>query len=412
MRILYLTQWFDPEPAFKGAQFARALADHGHEVEVATGFPNYPGGKLYPGFRIRPYRRETIAGLKVHRLALFPSHDRSSVGRIANYLSFFLSALIFGLWRGRHYDVIYVYHPPLTPALAAAIFCRWHKKAFVVEIQDLWPDSVAASGMGNARIVGILDRLCHFVYARADCIIAQSRGMRARLETRGVAEEKLSTIFNWATYSDSAQVSVPAAVAEAFEHRTNIVYGGNLGQAQNLETVIRAAILAQAAVPAIRLHLIGDGVERDRLTALVEREGATDAVRLFPPVPRDAMDRIFDAADILVLHLNDDPLYDITIPSKTQHYLACGKPIVAGIGGDTAEILRNSDAALVSAPEDVEAIAASMIRIARMGPEERAAMGHNGLTYYRQHFAFDRAIDKTVDVIGQAAYRHTAEQQE
>ena len=100
MRILYLTQWFDPEPAFKGAQFARALADRGHEVEVATGFPNYPGGKLYSGFRVRPCRRETIAGLTVHRLALYPSHDRSSLGRIANYLSFFLSALLFGLSRG------------------------------------------------------------------------------------------------------------------------------------------------------------------------------------------------------------------------------------------------------------------------------------------------------------------------
>lgn len=412
MRILYLTQWFDPEPAFKGAQFARALADRGHEVEVATGFPNYPGGKLYPGFRILPYRRETIAGLTVHRLALYPSHDRSSLGRIANYLSFFLSALLFGLWRGGRYDAVYIYHPPLTPALAAAFFCRWHNTPFVVEIQDLWPDSVAASGMGNARIVAILDRLCRFVYARADRIIAQSRGMQARLESRGVEAEKLSTIFNWATYSDAAQVPVPEAVAEAFAGRINIVYGGNLGQAQNLDTVVRAAIRAQAEVPAIRLHLIGDGVERDQLAALVAHESAADAVRLLPPVPRDAMDRIFDAADILVLHLNDDPLYDITIPSKTQHYLACGKPIVAGIGGDAAAILRASRAASISAPEDVAAMAASMVRIAHMRPEERTAMGQRGLSHYRQHFAFDQAIDKTMDVIGRAAYRHRTGQQE
>lgn len=412
MRILYLTQWFDPEPAFKGAQFARALADRGHEVEVATGFPNYPGGKLYPGFRVRPYRRETVAGLTVHRLALYPSHDRSSLGRIANYLSFFLSVLIFGLRRGGRYDAVYVYHPPLTPALAAALFCRWHKKAFIVEIQDLWPDSVAASGMGNARIIAILDRLCNFVYARAGRIIAQSRGMQTRLESRGVPAEKLTTIFNWATYSDAAKIPVPEAVAKAFSGRINIVYGGNLGQAQNLEIVVRAAIRAQAEVPAIRLHLIGDGVERDRLAALVAHEGAADVVRLFPPVPRDAMDRIFDAADILVLHLNDDPLYDITIPSKTQHYLACGKPIVAGIGGDAAAILRDSGASLISAPEDIAAMAASMTGIARLSPDERTAMGQRGFSYYRRQFAFDQAIDKTMDVISQAAYRHLTGQQE
>lgn len=406
MRILYLTQWFDPEPAFKGALFAQGLAERGQEVEVATGFPNYPGGKLYPGFRIRAYQRETIAGLTVHRLPLYPSHSRSSFGRIANYLSFFLSALVFGLWRGGRYDAVYVYHPPLTPALAAAIFCRLHGKPFVVEIQDLWPDSVTASGMANPRITRILDRLCNFVYARAAHVVAQSRGMRARIEARGVPASKLSVIFNWATYSNAAQVPVPETVAQAFSGRINIVYGGNLGQAQNLETVVRAAIRAQADAPAIRLHLIGEGVEREQLRALVESEGAEDIVRIFPPVPRDAMDRIFDAADILVLHLNNDPLYDITIPSKTQHYLACGKPIVAGISGDTADILLDSQAALISAPEDVETMAASMVRIASMTPGERAEMGRSGASYYGQHFAFDQAIDKTLDIIEQATDRH------
>ena len=406
MRILYLTQWFDPEPAFKGALFAQGLADRGHEVEVATGFPNYPGGTLYPGFRIRPYQRETIAGLTVHRLPLYPSHSRSSFGRIVNYLSFFLSAFVFGLWRGGRYDAVYVYHPPLTPALAAAIFCRLHRKPFVVEIQDLWPDSVAASGMGNPRITRILNRLCDFVYARAAQVVAQSRGMRSRLETRGVPASKLSVIFNWATYSNAAQIPVPETVAQAFSGRINIVYGGNLGQAQNLETVVRAAIRAQTDAPAIRLHLIGEGVEREQLRALVKSEGAEDIVRIFPPVPRDEMDRIFDAADILALHLNNDPLYDITIPSKTQHYLACGKPVVAGISGDTAGILRDSQAALISAPEDVETMAASMVRIALMTPGERAKMGRRGASYYGQHFAFDQAIDKTLDIIEQATDRH------
>lgn len=412
MRILYLTQWFDPEPAFKGAQFARALADRGHQVDVATGFPNYPGGKLYPGFRIGPYRREPMAGLTIHRLALYPSHDRSILGRIANYLSFGMSTLAFGLWRGGQYDAVYVYHPPLTPALSAALFCRWHNKPFVVEVQDLWPDSVAASGMGSSHIVSILDRLCRFVYARADHIIAQSSGMCERLQSRGVPAEKLSTIFNWATYSDAAQVPLPTAVREAFSDRINFVYGGNIGQAQNLETVVRAAIRAQRTVPAIRLHLIGDGVEREQLAALVVREGAESIVRLFPPVPRDAMDRIFDAADILVMHLNDDPLYNITIPSKTQHYLACGKPIVAGIGGDAAAILHESGAALISPPEDVEMMAASMVAIARMSPEERALMGQRGLSHYQQKFAFEKAIDKTMDVIEQVAYRRQTAQQE
>lgn len=410
MRILYITQWFDPEPAFKGAQFARGLADRGHDVEILTGFPNYPGGKLYPAFRVRAYRHDVISGLNVHRVPLYPSHDRSSLGRIANYLSFFLSVLIFGLFRAGRYDAIYVYHPPLTPALAAALFCRWNNKPMVVEIQDLWPDSVAASGMAHPSVTRILTRLCDFVYRRADRVIAQSKGMRDKIESRGVSPEKLSVIFNWATYSQEADVPVPDAIAQSFSGRINIVYGGNIGQAQNLETVIRAAAVAHSTVPAIRLHLIGDGVEREKLQSLVDREGLPDVTRFFPPVPRDAMDRIFDAADILVMHLNSDPLYNITIPSKTQHYLACGKPVIAGISGNTADILRKSGAALVSTPEDVEAMADAMVRMASMDPEERRAMGRAGLNCYQREFAFEQAIDKTLDVIELAAYRHNQNQ--
>lgn len=400
MRILYLTQWFDPEPAFKGAAFARALADAGHEVEVATGFPNYPGGKLYPGYRVRPYHSETIAGLKVHRLPLYPSHDGSSFGRILNYLSFFISTLIFGLLKGGRYDIVYVYHPPLTPALAASLFCALRRRPFVVEIQDLWPDSVTASGMANPYIVGLLKRGCDFVYRRAARVIAQSDGMRAELARRGVPDDRLATIFNWATYLPAQPCqAMPQRIAETFSGRFNLVYGGNIGQAQQLDVLIKAAIAAQTKLPTIRLHLVGDGVERDGLQAMVRQADASDVVLFHDPVDRDVMDRVFDAADILTMHLMDDPLYLITIPSKTQHYLACGKPIVAGLLGEAGEILRRSGAAEVVAPGEPVALAAAMIRLCEHIPETRAAMGIAGRRYYDEHFSFAAAIEVTVATV-------------
>lgn len=397
MRILYITQWFQPEPAFKGIDFASALAASGHDVEVVTGFPNYPGGRVYPGYSLHPYRREVMNGIRIHRLFLHPSHDQSSIGRALNYLSFFLSVLVFGLIRGRKYDAVYVYHPPITPGLAAAIFTRLYRRRFIIEIQDLWPDSVGASGMAGGRVTAILGRLCGVVYRMADHIVPQSDGMRARLIERGVPAAKLSRIYNWATYIPPAADEHPETPPQ-FAGHLNVVYGGNLGQAQSLDSLIDAFDIARRKAPELRLHLFGDGIERERLARRAATRPDGDLV-LHGAVSRDRMDRIFDAADILAVHLKDDPLYTITIPSKTQHYLACGKPIIAGLAGEAAVILQRSGGAVVCAPDDVAAMAAGLERLATMSSSERAEMGQCARACYDEFFSMDRAVEKTIELI-------------
>lgn len=398
MRILFVTQWFDPEPAFKGGAFAAALAARGHRVEVVTAFPNYPGGKLYPGYRIRPYLRDEIEGVPVHRLAIWPSHDRSAIGRMANYLSFFVTLLCFGLMHGGKYDVIYVYHPPITPGCAAAIFACLYRRALVVEVQDLWPDSVSASGMASNLISKALNLACNFVYRHADLIVPQSEKMLERLAQRGVPRAKLRRLYNWATYqasSDAVDPVFPAGDA------LNIVYGGNLGQAQSLTHVIDAAAGAREQGAPVHLHFFGDGIERDQLERHA-RDLGVGAVTFHRPVDRRSMDRIFDAADALILHLKDDPLYEVTIPSKVQHYLAVGRPVIAGVAGEAAALLRASGAAIVCAPEDVNAMAAAMRDLASTAPAVRQAMGERGRDFYRQHFGFDRAITETLTILSEA----------
>ena len=198
-RILFLTQWFEPEPILKGIQFTRGLAEAGYEVEVATGFPNYPTGKLAPGYQLQPYALEIMEGIRVHRLFLVPGHDTSGLRRALNYLSFFASSLLFCLLRGGRYDVIYVYHPPITVGLAAAISGLFSRTPYILDVQDLWPDSVVVSGFkGTKRLGVVLGRLCAFVYGRAALVIAQSRAMSEILIERGVPDRKTVTIFNWA----------------------------------------------------------------------------------------------------------------------------------------------------------------------------------------------------------------------
>src|SRR5678816_898792 len=152
MRILLLTQWFDPEPTFKGLAFARELTRLGHEVQVLTGFPNYPGGKIYPGYRVRLVQRERIDGIDIIRVPLYPSHSRSRLGRIANYCSFAIAASVIGAMLARRPHVIYAYHPPATVGLPALFLRALFRARLVYDIQDLWPDTVAATGMMSSRL--------------------------------------------------------------------------------------------------------------------------------------------------------------------------------------------------------------------------------------------------------------------
>jgi colanic acid biosynthesis glycosyl transferase WcaI len=197
MRILILSQWFDPEPTFKGLAFARELVRRGHEVEVLTGFPNYPGGEVYPGFRVRPWQRERVGDISVLRVPLYPSHGRSVPGRLANYGSFALSASIGSAFVKRP-DVIYVYHPPGTIGLPAIIARVFRRAPVVYDVQDLWPDTVAATGtLTHSTVLRLLGRWCRLVYRNADRLVVLSPGFKTALMERGVPESKIDVIYNW-----------------------------------------------------------------------------------------------------------------------------------------------------------------------------------------------------------------------
>lgn len=394
-RILYLTQWFDPEPVVKGIKFAKALQDRGYSVEVITGFPNYPSGKIAAGYKLAPYRHEVVDGVRVHRVFLYPSHDHSSLGRALNFLSFFVSTLIFCLFNARRFDAIYVFHPPITVGLAAALSGFVTRRPFLIDIQDLWPDSVVASGMkGTGRLAKILGPICDFVYRRAALVIGQSRAMTECLIERGATRARTATIFNWAD-EDAARPRGTLDVASlGFEGRFNFVFGGNLGRVQGLETLVHAAKKAAREAPEIQLTLIGEGVEKQNLAKLIAEAGA-DNVVLRPGVPQSQIGDVFAAADVLTLHLIDDPLFAITIPSKTQFYMAMGKPILTGVPGEAARIVTDAGAGVAVAPQNVDAMADAMVRLARTSPETLARMGAAGRAAYERDFSFASAIRAT-----------------
>ena len=256
MRILMLTQLFQPEPNhLKGLEFAKELTRRGHAVEVLTGFPNYPGGKLYPGYRMRWRLHERMDGIPVTRVPLYPSHNRSGLGRFLCYSSFALSAACCGVFRVPRPDVVHVYQGPATLAWPAILLRKRYGTPYVLDIQDLWPDSVAASAMMKSRgALRAISAWCRWTYRGAARIVVLSPGYKKALVERSVPPDRIDVVYNWCDERSLKRFDKPAAVSDALglSKGFNVVYAGNLGVLQGLESVIRAAALLERAGAAMR----------------------------------------------------------------------------------------------------------------------------------------------------------------
>ncbi|WP_282064772.1 glycosyltransferase family 4 protein [Vibrio rotiferianus] len=402
MKILLLTQWFEPEPTFKGLLFAQALSEQGHEVEVMTGFPNYPGGKVYDGYKISWYQKEVIEGIIVHRVPLYPSHNSSALKRIFNYVSFAASSMILGLIKTRSIDVIYSYHPPLTTSLSALLLGFFKRVPFIVDIQDLWPDTLSATGMvSNQRVLGTVDKVCGWVYDRAAKLVVLSPGFKHRLISRGVPESKIEVIYNWCNepalnnYKES-EVVLPN------NGKLNVLFAGNLGFAQGLPAIVEASEILQQRNTKVNLVLLGDGVAKNEA---MEMGKVKELGNLFflPRVPMNEVGGLLEKSDILLVHLNDEELFRITIPSRTQANLAVGKPIVMGVNGDAANLILESGGGVVCPPNSPIDLANAIEAIATKTQEERLQMGKNAREFYFSELALDKGVEKFITVFEEVA---------
>jgi colanic acid biosynthesis glycosyl transferase WcaI len=401
MRILLITQWFQPEQMYKGVPFVKELVKLGHEVEILTGFPNYPGGKIYKGYKIRFLQRETIEGIPIIRVPLYPSHDRSGWHRFLNYISFAISAAIIGPWVVKKADVAYVYHPPATIGFPAMMIKLLRGIPFAYDIQDLWPDTLAATGMFTNKLgLWLVDIWCRFVYWQARKIIVLSPGFKTTLIDRGVPDDKIKVIYNWADDTTVKPVSKNSVLASklGLEGKFNIVFAGNMGKAQALEAVIAAANVLKNEYPNLQFVFVGAGVELDNLKKRAYDAGLKN-IFFLPQQPLSEVGAILALADVLLVHLKDKPLFRITIPSKIQAYMAVGRPILVGVRGDATDLVINAKAGFSCIPEDVESIADGVRKFLKMSPQELDQMGENGRKFYQQELALTVGTKKFAEVL-------------
>ena len=399
MRVLLLTQWYLPEPQKIVSDLAESVRDAGHEVTVLTGFPNFPAGKVYEGYRQKLFQRETINGIPIIRVPLFPDHSRSAIKRTLNVTSFAWSAAMLGAFLAPRVDLIHVIHPPLTVGWPAWLLSLLRWAPFTYEIQDMWPETLKATGIiNNDRVLRTIGWWAKRVYSRAAAIRVISPGFRENMIEKGVPAQKIHVIPNWVDTAFYRPLPPDQKRADefGFAGKFNILFAGMMGEAQGLETVLHAAA-GLRDLPQMQFVFLGDGTALESLKKK-SIELQLDNVKFLGRHPQAIMPEFFALADALLLNLNNDPLFKITIPHKIYAYMSSGKPILAAAGGNPAEVVNSAEAGFTCPPGDPKALEQIARRLYSLNEEERRRMGENGRRIACEQFARNMVVRRVEDM--------------
>jgi colanic acid biosynthesis glycosyl transferase WcaI len=406
MKILYISQYFPPEmgaPAARAAELSKHWAAAGHEVTVLTGFPNHPTGVVPPEYRDK-FRRllvhEQIDGVDVVRSWLLPFPNRKAYERMLNYSSFCLSAAISGLFLSRP-DVVIATSPQLLVGLSGWWVARWKRVPVVFEVRDLWPESLAAVGMGDARSLlhRGLAKIAGFLYRRSDCVAVVTPAFEDYLvEHWGVPREKIAVIENGVETDLFAPEAGTAVRKELGAERKFVVsYIGTMGMAHGLDTMIEAAARLRSTNPEIVFLVLGEGAEKERVIALA-RERGLDNLRFVDQQAREKVPAYICASDVCLVLLKKSDVFKTVIPTKMLEFMSCARPVILGVDGQARTILEEAAGGLAVEPENSDALA-NAIRYLAANPELAGKLGRNGREFVVRKFSRRETAEKYIRVL-------------
>jgi colanic acid biosynthesis glycosyl transferase WcaI len=388
MHILIVTQYFWPE-TFLINNVAIDLIKNGHEVTVLTGIPNYPQGSYFSGYGIWRKKNENYHGVNIKRVPLISRGKGHGLKLVVNYLSFaFFATVLSGFRCRKKYDVIFVFMPsPITVGLPALFLKKLKKAPILFWVQDLWPDSLSAvNAVRSAAVLRWIGKLTQFIYRHCDRILVQSRAFIPSVKKLGVAETKIHYLPNPVDEFNYQMNEVEfSTIEKMLPTGFRIMYGGNIGAAQSFATILQAAIILKDKTD-IHWIVIGDGREKDWLSQQIVNNDLQNTLHLIEKKPPEQMPYYFSLADALLVSLKKDPVFSLTIPSKLQTYMRCGRPIIAALDGEAARIVEESATGVISAAEDAQSLANNVLTLYNMQAYEREKMGQNGKAYFEQHF--------------------------
>jgi colanic acid biosynthesis glycosyl transferase WcaI len=394
LRILVVTQYFRPE-AFRVNDLVDGLRERGHSLTVLTGLPNYQSGRFAKGYGLSGPYREHSEGVDILRVPLVARGGAGTIRLALNYLSFAFFATLLGPMRCRSdFDAIFVFEiSPITAAIPAIALRRLRGAPLFLWVQDLWPESVSATGAIRAGwILRWVERLVRFIYRHSDEILVQSMAFVPKVQQLAPEKAVIRYFPNWAEPGYQPVRPGPSARAE-LPSGFRIVFAGNIGVAQSFETILAAATLVRENAE-IQWVVFGDGRRRPEVERRIVELGLSATVRLMGRRPAESMPEYLALADVLLVTLQRDPIFALTIPSKIQSYLACAKPILAALDGEGARIVREAGAGLVVAAEDASGLAESALRLFRMSGPGRDEMGRSGRRYFESHFCRANLLDQ------------------
>ncbi len=393
MHILLVSQHFWPEQ-FKCNDVARELTARGHRVTVLTGLPNYPGGRVFKGFGFFRRLTEEREGYRIVRSWVVPRGRGGALRLALNYASFVLTGTLraWQLTRRERYDAVLVHETSPVTVGIPAVFAAWRQRVpLYFWVLDLWPESLtAAGGVTSPAVLRAFTRLTCWIYDRSHRILISSRGFRRSILDKGDYADRLVYFPNWSdrVLGQSVPYGLPPLPAGF-----RVMFAGNVGEAQDFEHVVEAAGLLRDERD-LHFVVVGDGRRRPWAEAEVARRGLGGTVHFVGRHPLEAMPSFFASADVMLVTLKDELIFNLTAPAKLQAYMAAGRPVAAMASGETCDLVAEARCGLSVGAGDARGLADVLLRLKTMTPAEREALGENGRRYCREHFDLDRAMER------------------
>ncbi len=395
MRLLVVSQYFWPEN-FRINDLVAEFVKRGHQITVLTGLPNYPEGKVFEQFRADPVQYSNYQGAEIIRVPMMP-RGVGGMRLMLNYLTFAASASVVGLWklRRRKFDAIFAYEPsPITVGLPAALLRSVKRAPLVFWVLDLWPDTLQAIGVVRSHVVlQAVGKLVGFIYKRCDLILAQSKSFIPQIQKYAARDARIEYFPSWAESVFHMNEALPADEIPLKPSSFNVMFAGNIGDAQDFPAILAAAEYLQPHAH-IRWLIVGDGRMARWVADEIKRRNLQDCVLMLGRHPVERMPSFFKQANALLVSLKNEPIFAMTIPGKLQSYLAAGIPVIAMLNGEGVEVVKSSQAGLTCAAGDPVGLAATVLKLSEMSEEERESMGRNGLSVSVREFDRGTLIDR------------------
>ncbi len=399
MRILIVTQYFWPE-SFKINDIALALKERGHEVFILTGKPNYPNGKFSKGYTFFNKRIEFWNGIKIYRSPIIPRGKGKGIQLFVNYISFSIFASIKLLFIKNKFDKIFVYEPsPITVGIPGIVAKYKFKVPLYFWAQDLWPESIsAAGGIKNKTVIAVLDWLTRFIYKHSKKVLVQSKAFIPYILNQNIEKDKLVYYPN-STENYYQELSTDQELLKTLPKGIKLMFAGNIGEAQSFDTLLQAASILKKELIDVIWIILGDGRMKEYVNLKIKELNLEDNFFLLGAFPSTEMPKYFSCADALIVSLKKDPIFALTIPSKIQSYLACGKPIITSLDGEGSKIIEEANAGFTSASEDCEGLVYNIKKFLSLSNEEQKILGQNGRAYFNIEFEREILVDRLEKIL-------------